>query len=164
VSAAAAGLGLTVLFPAHPRTQKRLQEFGLNDWLAALPQVRMVDAVGYLDFLALLANAALIFTDSGGVQQEACILHVPCVTLRGNTEWTETLEVGANRLTDCDPERILAGALEAMASRRDWPVPFGDGTAAARIVDLCERVVEETMRDPTSSMTSSALQSVHQRH
>lgn len=141
VSMAAEALRLPVLFLAHPRTQKRLAEFGLSDWLRALPQVRPADAVGYLDFLALLADAALVFTDSGGVQQEACILRVPCVTLRGNTEWTETLEVGANRLTDCDPARIVAGARDAMAGARDWPVPFGDGTTAAQIVDVCERVL-----------------------
>jgi UDP-N-acetylglucosamine 2-epimerase (non-hydrolysing) len=141
VSMAAEALDLPVLFPAHPRTQKRLAEFRLTDWLRALPRVRPADAVGYLDFLALLADAALIFTDSGGVQQEACILRVPCVTLRANTEWMETLEVGANRLTDCDPERIVAAARQAMASPRDWPMPFGDGTAARRIVDICERVL-----------------------
>jgi UDP-N-acetylglucosamine 2-epimerase (non-hydrolysing) len=141
VSAAAQALQMSVLFLAHPRTQRRLGEFGMNDWAAALPRLRMADAVGYIDFLALLADAALVFTDSGGVQQEACIHHVSCVTLRDNTEWTETVEIGANRLVGCDPERILAGARQALAAKPNWPALFGDGTAARRIVDICARVI-----------------------
>lgn len=143
VSAAAQALQLPVLFLAHPRTQKRLGEFGLTDWAVGLPQLKMADAVGYLDFLALLANAALVFTNSGGVQQEACIHHIPCVTLRDNTEWTETVEIGANRLAGCEPERILAEARHAAASEAIWPVPFGDGTAARRIVDVVAGVIGE---------------------
>ena len=142
-SAAAQALQIPLLFLAHPRTRKRLGEFGINDWVAALPRLRIADAVGYLDFLALLTDAALVFTDSGGVQQEACIHHIPCVTLRDNTEWTETLEIGANRLSGCDPERIVAGARQAMACERNWPAPFGDGTAARLIADICGRVIEE---------------------
>jgi len=141
VSAAARALQIPVLFLAHPRTQKRLGEFGLYDWVASLPRLRMVDAVGYIDFLALLANAALVFTDSGGVQQEACIHHIPCVTLRDNTEWTETIDISANRLAGCDRERILAAAHQAIAVEPNWPVPFGDGAAARRIVDVAERVL-----------------------
>jgi len=141
VSAAAQAVGLPVLFLAHPRTQKRLCEFGLAQWAQALPSVRVEEAVGYLDFMALLVDSALMFTDSGGVQQEACIHHVPCVTLRENTEWTQTLENGANRLAGCDPERIVAAAREALGSRTDWPVPFGDGTTARQIVDVAESVI-----------------------
>ena len=144
VSAAAEALQLPVLFLAHPRTQKRLAEFGLNDWVTDLPRLRMNEAIGYLDFLALLANAALVFTDSGGVQQEACIHHIPCVTLRDNTEWTETVEIGANWLAGCEPDRILAGARQAVISEATWLVPFGDGTAARRIVDIAAGVIEES--------------------
>jgi UDP-N-acetylglucosamine 2-epimerase (non-hydrolysing) len=141
VSGAARTLGFPVLFLAHPRTRKRLGEFGLAEWAHALPRLTLADAVGYFDFLALLANARLVFTDSGGVQQEACIHKIPCITLRDSTEWTETVTIGANRLAGCDPRRILAAAREAMASERSWPVPFGAG-AAARIADISERVID----------------------
>jgi UDP-N-acetylglucosamine 2-epimerase (non-hydrolysing) len=140
-SGAACALGFPVLFLAHPRTRKRLGEFGLAEWAEALPGLAVADAVGYLDFLALLANARLVFTDSGGVQQEACIHKIPCVTLRDNTEWTETVTIGANRLAGCDPRRILAAAGAALASERRWPMPFGDGAAAARIAEISERVI-----------------------
>ena len=141
VSEAGKELRLRILLLAHPRTRKRLEEFGLSAWAAALPMLTIADPVGYLDFLALLANAALVFTDSGGVQQEACIHHVPCVTLRDNTEWAETIEIGANRLAGCEPARIRSAAREALRSPSDWPVPFGDGAAARRIVDICSEVV-----------------------
>jgi UDP-N-acetylglucosamine 2-epimerase (non-hydrolysing) len=145
VSAAARELDLRVLFPAHPRTLKRLREFRLLSWLSGLPLLTTTDAVGYLDFLALLANARLVFTDSGGVQQEACIHHVPCVTLRDNTEWRETLAIGANRLAGCDPRRILTAAREALAGKANWPMAFGDGTTARQIAEIAERVIAGTV-------------------
>jgi UDP-N-acetylglucosamine 2-epimerase (non-hydrolysing) len=141
VSAAAVALSLPVLVLAHPRTQKRLAEFGLTDWAASLPGLRIAEPAGYLDFMALLTSAALVFTDSGGVQQEACIHHIACVTLRDNTEWTETLDIGANRLAGCEPARIVAAANEAVARVREWPAPFGPGDAANRIIDVCQRVI-----------------------
>jgi UDP-N-acetylglucosamine 2-epimerase (non-hydrolysing) len=141
VSAAAHAARLPVLFPVHPRTQKRLGEFGLADWVGSLPGLVMTEPVGYLDFLALLANARVVFTDSGGVQQEACIHNVPCVTLRDNTEWIQTVTIGANRLAGCEPARIIAAAREAFAAPRSWGMPFGDGSAAARIADISERII-----------------------
>ena len=83
-----------------------------------------------------------MFTDSGGVQQEACIHHVPAVTLRENSEWTETLDIGANRLAGTGPERIVAAAGQALASSREWPVPFGAGDAAARIAAAVTEVLD----------------------
>jgi len=143
VSAAACELGVPVIFPVHPRTRKRLGEFGLSSWAEDLPGLRLIDAVGYLDFMRLVVGSRLVFTDSGGVQQEACIHHVPCVTLRENTEWTETLEIGANRLAGTAPERIRSAASEAANRRSDWPIPFGDGKAAERIVDASIQYVTE---------------------
>lgn len=134
-SDAATALGLPLLFFMHPRTEKRLREFGLMDWARSLPGIKPMAAAAYLDFLAYIAHARIVFTDSGGVQQEACIHHVGCVTLRDNTEWTETLESGANRLAGCAPAAIVAAAHAALAAGNDWPVPFGDGNAARRIVD-----------------------------
>ncbi len=143
VSMAAEALKLPVLLLVHPRTQKRLREFGLEAWAQKLPGIKIHDAVGYLDFLSLVASSALVFTDSGGVQQEACIHHVPAVTLRENTEWVETLEHGANRLAGTDRESIVKAAKEAYVAERSWPVPFGNGDAAARIVEICLRALKE---------------------
>ena len=87
----ASEFGLPVIFPMHPRTRKMVTEFGLE-----LDGIRAIEPVGFLEFLQLEANARLALTDSGGVQEETCILGVPCVTLRENTERPETVDVGAN--------------------------------------------------------------------
>ena len=124
-------LGLEVIFPMHPRTQGRMREFGID----AGP-VRVIDPVGFLDFLQLESNARLVLTDSGGVQEETCILNVPCVTLRDNTERPETVEVGSNMLAGTDPNKILTAAREMFIRSRDWSNPFGDGHASRRIMDI----------------------------
>lgn len=142
VSMASSAIDTSVLFLAHPRTIKRLKEFELWSWAQGLPGIKITEALGYLDFLKLLSNARLVFTDSGGVQQEACIHHVPAVTLRKNTEWVETLENGANRLVGTKPKIIEEAAIAACKIERTWQVPFGDGTAAKRIVDVCVEVLE----------------------
>ncbi|WP_395022674.1 non-hydrolyzing UDP-N-acetylglucosamine 2-epimerase [Dongia sp.] len=142
VSQAAQSSGLPALMLAHPRTLVRLKEFGLEAWLRQLPGLRVEPAVGYLDFLNLLANARMVFTDSGGVQQEACIHQVPCVTLRDNTEWTETLEIGANRLAGCNPEVIRVAAAAALETAPAWANPFGDGTTARQIADVVVRELD----------------------
>jgi len=125
-------LGLTVLAALHPRTQKVLEAQGVSIDGA----VRVLPPLSYLDFLGLHAQAALVLTDSGGLQEEACSLGVPCVTLRDNTERPESVDVGANVLAGADPERIVASARTMRDRRRDWPNPFGDGKSGARIVDL----------------------------
>lgn len=126
---------LPVIYPIHPRTQKRIKEFGLN----IASEIRLIDPVGFLEFLQLEANAKLVLTDSGGVQEESCILGVPCVTLRDNTERPETIEVGANILSGCAPEKIVASC-EIMLGKSGWNNPFGDGKAAKRIVKIVEQV------------------------
>lgn len=133
VAAAGLVLGLEIRAPLHPRTWRRLEEFGLLEWARTLPGLRLEGALGYLAFLSLLVSSRLVFTDSGGVQQEACIHRVPCVTVRDNTEWTETLPSGANRLAGTDPERIVRSAQTSLGAVVDWPEPFGDGRAAERI-------------------------------
>jgi UDP-N-acetylglucosamine 2-epimerase (non-hydrolysing) len=131
LAGAARALDLPVLAALHPRTTKRLESLGLSVDGA----VRTLPPLGYLDFLGLHAEAALTLTDSGGLQEEACCLHVPCVTLRDNTERPESVEVGANRLAGADPAHIVEAA-RAMAGRaRDWSNPFGDGRSGLRIVD-----------------------------
>lgn len=131
-------LGLRLVFAVHPRTRKRMEEFGLVEQADGL---LLTHALGYLDFLNLMAGSKLVVTDSGGVQQESCILGVPCVTLRDSTEWTETLECGANRLAGADPERILGAAEAMLDAPRGWSHPFGDGHAAERIARVAAGVV-----------------------
>ena len=131
-----------VLFLAHPRTIKRLHEFGFWEWVNRLPGLDVQPGVGYLDFINLLAHARLVFTDSGGVQQEAAIHQVPAITLRNNTEWIETLETGANRLAGTDPDRIVAATEEALSVECEWSIPFGDGKAAKKIVGIVEKILE----------------------
>ncbi|QLH74327.1 MAG: UDP-N-acetylglucosamine 2-epimerase (non-hydrolyzing) [Methanomassiliicoccales archaeon] len=128
--------GLPVIFPIHPRTRKNIESFGI-----VLPEeIRPVEPLGYLDFLQLEANARLLMTDSGGVQEEGCILHVPCVTMRGSTERPETVEVGANTLAGIDAVAMAEAAGQMLMKKRDWPNPLGDGMAAKRIVeDLMQR-------------------------
>jgi UDP-N-acetylglucosamine 2-epimerase (non-hydrolysing) len=128
-------LGSTIVFPVHPRTWRRLSEFGLAPRANAIRGLVMTEALGYLDFLALVARAGLVMTDSGGVQQESCILGVPCVTLRESTEWTETVELGANVLAGTAPHGIVDAARKMLDASGRWPNPFGDGRAAVRIAD-----------------------------
>jgi UDP-GlcNAc3NAcA epimerase len=128
-----AGLGrLTepVVFPVHPRTALALERDGL-----ALPgHVVSLPPLGYLDFVGLASQARVIVTDSGGLQKEAFWYGVPCVTLRPSTEWVDTVEVGANRLVDDDPELLARAVAEAsMPARR--PQLYGDGKAAGRIAE-----------------------------
>jgi len=122
---------LPVVYPIHPHSQKRIAEFNLQ------PQaLSLVEPVDYFSFLQLESSARLILTDSGGVQEEACILSVPCVTLRDNTERPETLEVGSNILAGVAPERILEQTRVMLGRQNKWPNPFGDGTAGKRIVEI----------------------------
>lgn len=130
-------LQIPMLLPLHPRTRQRLATYHLTDDLVTIPQLRLLEPVGYLDFLMLLSRALVVLTDSGGIQEESCILQVPCVTLRDNTERQESLEVGANILGGIAPANILAAVRQSWQNRSHWPNPFGDGRAAQRIVDVC---------------------------
>ncbi|OYR48356.1 non-hydrolyzing UDP-N-acetylglucosamine 2-epimerase [Halorubrum sp. Ea8] len=122
--------GLEVVYPIHPRARGKIEEFGLD----VPPPVRTVDPQDYLDFVRLLSASAAVLTDSGGVQEEACVLGVPCVTMRDNTERPETIDAGANRLSSCDPDRIRRAVTEALDTDGAWENPYGDGEAAARIL------------------------------
>jgi UDP-N-acetylglucosamine 2-epimerase (non-hydrolysing) len=123
-------LQLPVVYPIHPRSRHKLAEHGLD-----ASEITLVPPVGFLDSLTLQRHARLILTDSGGVQEEACILGVPCVTLRDNTERPETVTVGANELAGTHPVRILAAAERRLAASLSWEQPFGDGHASERILD-----------------------------
>jgi UDP-N-acetylglucosamine 2-epimerase (non-hydrolysing) len=123
-----AEFSLPLIFPAHPRTVKMIHEFGLQ-----IPEgVRIIDPVGYLEFLQLESGARLILTDSGGLQEEACILGVPCVTLRDNTERPETVDVGANIIAG---KNIIAGVRQMMQAGNGWKNPYGEGDAGEIMIN-----------------------------
>ena len=131
--AAADEAGLPIIFPIHPRTAKRLREFGLEKRASALTSLRRIEPTGYLDMLALEKDAALVMTDSGGLQEESCFFRVPCVTLRENTERPETLEIGSNVLAGTDPDRVRAAIRRQLNAKRGWPNPYGDGTTGKQV-------------------------------
>jgi len=120
-----------VVFPVHPRTRLRLEEAGLTERLG---DVRVVPPLGYLDFLKLTRHARAVLTDSGGLQKEAYLLGVPCVTLRDTTEWVETVEAGWNVLVDLDKEAALAAVDRTPSSER--PELYGGGHAAERVCSV----------------------------
>jgi UDP-N-acetylglucosamine 2-epimerase (non-hydrolysing)/UDP-GlcNAc3NAcA epimerase len=121
-----------VLFPLHPRTRNRLAETGLLPRLERTEGLVLAEPLGYLEFSALLCQSRAVLTDSGGVQKEAYLAGVPCLTLRATTEWVETVEAGWNKLVDLDPDAALAAlAAEPPAGR---PELYGDGRAAERCV------------------------------
>jgi UDP-N-acetylglucosamine 2-epimerase (non-hydrolysing) len=130
------GKSCPIVFPMHPRTRTRLASVGLD--VATLPGVRVCDPLSYLDFLGLMDGARLLLTDSGGIQEEACVLRVPCLTLRDNTERPVTVDVGINRLVGSDPARIRAEALRALDAGAPSAAvpPLWDGRAAERIVKV----------------------------
>jgi UDP-N-acetylglucosamine 2-epimerase len=143
---AAAG-SMKIIFPIHPRTARLLPRD--PEKFNQFPGVRLIKPVGFLDMLQLVANARMVLTDSGGVQKEAFFLNAPCITLREETEWTETVEAGANVLAGIDGKRIVAAATRWQARLaagetfdfcRGAGQPFGDGAAAGKIIaDLVAR-------------------------
>ncbi len=122
-----------VVFPIHPRTKKSLEMFGVR---LNRNKIHTMEPVGYLEMLRLMNGACLIVTDSGGIQEEACILHIPCVTMRDNTERPETVEVGASVLVGTDRNKLLEGARDMLEKSRNWPNPFGNGNTGKIIVDV----------------------------
>lgn len=138
---ALANLEEPVLFPIHPRTQERIREFGLEEIVEAEP-FRCLSPLGYREMLMAEANSRVIVTDSGGVQKEAYLLRVPCVTLRQETEWVETVEVGWNTLVGSNAEDILRAIKDIPPP--EHPGVFGDGNASRRVVDLlCSLALRE---------------------
>ncbi len=125
-----------VVFPVHPRTRLALARLGLEARCEAIGNLRLLDPVGYLDFLKLMASARVVLTDSGGVQEETTILSVPCLTLRENTERPITADLGTNQVVGRDPERILAAYRRVLSggSAAVRVPPLWDGGAAQRIV------------------------------
>jgi UDP-N-acetylglucosamine 2-epimerase (non-hydrolysing) len=140
------GARLPIIFPVHPRTRQRIAAGGLEPLLGlGKGGVRTTGPMGYLEFLGLLSHAALVVTDSGGIQEETTVLGVPCLTLRDNTERPATVEFGTNRLVGRDPQRMLAAARQIL----DGNTPPGrvpdlwDGQAAERIATVIASFLEK---------------------
>ncbi len=127
-----------IVFPAHPRTRAKIAEFGFADRIAAT-DIRLIEPLGYLDFMRLYSGARLVLTDSGGLQEETTALGIACLTLRENTERPVTIELGTNVLVGTDPEKIKYAAFDALdgcgSSKTASIPPLWDGHAAARICD-----------------------------
>jgi UDP-N-acetylglucosamine 2-epimerase (non-hydrolysing) len=133
------GKRFPIIFPVHPRTRAKIADFKLSEIFSEQHGIRMVDPLGYLDFLNLMANARVVLTDSGGIQEETTILGVPCLTLRHNTERPITVEQGTNLLVGNQPESILAGfnqIMEGKAGTLKETPEFWDGKAAMRIAGV----------------------------
>lgn len=132
---------MPIVFPVHPRTRKLLQTGPLGGRAEAMKNLRLLDPVGYLDFLKLLMRARIVLTDSGGIQEETAILKVPCLTLRENTERPITRDAGFNQVVGSDPGRILAAYRAVMEGARPPGryLPLWDGKAAGRIVEVLKR-------------------------
>jgi UDP-N-acetylglucosamine 2-epimerase (non-hydrolysing) len=124
-----------LIYPIHPRARKQLELFNINT-----DGLTLVEPLDYLAFLNLESKAMLVLSDSGGVQEETCILGVPCVTLRDNTERPETLEVGSNMLAGTNPKRILQAAKLMVDKEKGWTNPFGDGKTAQKIINILQKI------------------------
>lgn len=124
------GFHIPIIYPIHPRSTKRMKEFNIHP-----DRIKIIDPTNFWDFLQLEYNAKLVLTDSGGVQEETCILKVPCVTLRYNTERPETINVGSNILAGTNPQKILEFVKIMLKKDNNWENPFGDGKTGNKIVE-----------------------------
>lgn len=133
---------LDIVFPIHPRTKKTLEDFGLYSKLSNLKNVHLIKPAGYLDFLLLLSKSSMIFTDSGGIQEEAITFDIPILTLRYNTERPETVTAGGNILVGCDKEKLVKNAKsilndeEFSTKMKNAKNPYGAGDSGKKIVDI----------------------------
>ncbi len=146
---------LPIVFPVHPRTRKTLEQSPRGN----LPNVRLTDPLGYLDFLKLVAHSRLVLTDSGGLQEETTVLGVPCLTLRNNTERPVTVTQGTNTLVGLETHRIVAAGLKTLsepASRRRTP-DLWDGRASSRILDVLSGTNSQAPADATAAQRTPVL-------
>jgi UDP-N-acetylglucosamine 2-epimerase (non-hydrolysing) len=132
-----------VVFPAHYRTLKMIKNYNLEEKFSKIKNLKIIEPIGYLDFLKLLSNSRLVITDSGGIQEESCILQIPCVTIRENTERWETVEVGSNTVTGLETKDVIKGIKEMINKDRNWDNPFGDGKASSRMIERVRRCLDE---------------------
>jgi UDP-N-acetylglucosamine 2-epimerase (non-hydrolysing) len=129
---------MPVIFPIHPRTRKNLMSCSLGTSVEEMPGLHLIDPLGYLDFLNLMSNAKVVLTDSGGIQEETTILHIPCLTLRDNTERPITTELGTNQIVGTNPKTIIQAYKRAVNGTLRKPIapPLWDGHASERIAKI----------------------------
>ncbi len=129
---------IPIIFPIHPRTEKNIKKFGMEDKVEKLHNLRLLPPIGYLDFMQLSHNCKFIMTDSGGIQEETTFLKIPCLTLRENTERPVTATIGTNEVVGTDTQKIISNAQKILAG--DWKKgeipPLWDGKAGERIVEV----------------------------
>lgn len=125
---------MPIIYPIHPRTRNNIKKFGFENKISN--DIKLIDPIGYLDFLKLEENAKLVLTDSGGVQEETCILKVPCVTLRLRTERPETVEIGSNMVTGLETNGVIDCVDIMFNKKNNWGNPFGDGDASGKILKI----------------------------
>jgi UDP-N-acetylglucosamine 2-epimerase (non-hydrolysing) len=128
---------LPIVFPVHPRTRKTIEALGFSERIARVTGLRLIEPLGYIDFLSLYSKARLVLTDSGGIQEETTVLAIPCVTLRETTERPITVEMGTNFVVGTDPLKITEAAFAALdrAIPENHKVPpLWDGHTAERIL------------------------------
>jgi UDP-N-acetylglucosamine 2-epimerase (non-hydrolysing) len=135
------GKRLPIIFPVHPRTRKMISDLGFQPRIESANGLRLIDPLGYIDFLSLFSKARIVLTDSGGIQEEAAVMGIPCLTLRENTERPITVTMGTNKIVGTDPRKIIDAAFIAL-DQKDKPShlipPLWDGHTAERILDsLC---------------------------
>jgi UDP-N-acetylglucosamine 2-epimerase (non-hydrolysing) len=153
-----------ILFSAHPRTRKRIAEFGLERFFQSESEqsgnengIRLLDPLGYLDFLCLTKHAALVVTDSGGIQEETTCLRVPCITVRENTERPVTVTCGTNVIAGTESQNIRRAVKEQLSGKKQGRVPEKwDGRAAGRIVEVIAREFQIGSSLPDSQIASLA--------
>ena len=127
---------IPLIYPIHPRTKKRIEDFDLGNNVNKIKNLKIIKPLGFFDILMLEENAKLILTDSGGIQEEACTLKIPCVVMRKTSDRLESIDVGASMLAWCNPQKILESVEIMLNKKRDWKNPFGDGKASEKIINL----------------------------
>ena len=132
---------IPIVFPAHPRTSDRFRQFGLSERVASMRNLKVIEPLGYLDFIKLTAHAKLVLTDSGGLQEETTVLGIPCLTLRDNTERPITITEGTNTLVGTNPAVIVSEALKVLNGhgKHGRTPELWDGRAAERIIEILAR-------------------------
>ncbi len=140
---------VTIIFPAHPRTIKNLNKYDLLSKMEDADHIELIKPIGYLNFLLLLSKSEIIMTDSGGLQEEAITLNIPCTTLRYNTERPETVEAGGNILIGAEKEKIVGTVKEILDNKESYskmsraPNPYGDGRSSVKILDAILKLYKD---------------------
>lgn len=142
-----------IVFPIHPRTLNFFKKNGLLEKLQKLDNLEIIEPLGYLDFLKVMGNSTKIITDSGGIQKESFLLGIPCITIRKNTEWVETTELGFNVLTGMDTIKIVDAVTNwkpKRPSKTNTMDAFGEGKTSVRIRDIIEDHLNSNAKEETS--------------